>query len=129
MQGNVLERSPAPSKAEGALVYHIASYFDVAPERHREFIDAALEDGRNSSASEPGTKRFELIRDENNFNRFYLNEAYEDEAAFERHKCGDYYKEFFSVIRAFAFGPTVVINGTQIEDMAAEAPISEGRSP
>jgi (4S)-4-hydroxy-5-phosphonooxypentane-2,3-dione isomerase len=99
-------------------MYHVASYFDVPPERHQEFIDAALEDRRDSLANEPGTKRFELIRDEENPNRFSLNEAYDDEAAFEDHKDGPYFKRFFDVIGDFAAGPTSLIKGTRVEDAA-----------
>jgi hypothetical protein len=40
---------------------HIAVSFDVQPERRDDFIAAALEDGRNSGADEPGTQRFEPI--------------------------------------------------------------------
>jgi len=82
-------------------VYHIATYFDVPPERCQDFIRAALEDGRNSLANEHGTKRFELIQDKN-LKTFYLNEAYDDEAAFNEHVNGAFYKKFFDVIGAFA---------------------------
>jgi Antibiotic biosynthesis monooxygenase len=50
-------------------MYHIAAYFDVSPEHRQEFIDAALQDGRDSVAKEPGTNRFELIEDANSPNR------------------------------------------------------------
>jgi (4S)-4-hydroxy-5-phosphonooxypentane-2,3-dione isomerase len=99
-------------------VYHIAAYFDVPPERRQEFIDAALEDGRNSVANEPGTKRFELIEDKKNPNRLYLNEAYDDKAAFNAHANGPYFKKFFDVIGAFAVEGPRLIEGTRIEDVA-----------
>jgi len=44
-------------------MYAIAVSFDIPAERHQEFIDAALEDGRDSAANEPGTLRFELVKD------------------------------------------------------------------
>jgi autoinducer 2-degrading protein len=71
-------------------MYYIAAYFDVQPERRQEFVDAALEDGRNSIANEPGTKRFELIEDKTNPDRLYLNEAHDDEDAFNAHANGRY---------------------------------------
>jgi autoinducer 2-degrading protein len=100
-------------------MYHIAVYFDVPAERQREFIDAALEDGRESGANEPGTKRFELIKDEDDPDRFYLNEAYADKAAFDVHAAGPYFKKFFDIIGGFAEGPTWLIKGDRVEDPEA----------
>jgi autoinducer 2-degrading protein len=97
-------------------MYHIASSFDVTPEYHQKFIDAALEDGRESVANEPGTVRFELIRDTEEPNRFYLNEVYENAAAFKVHCEGPYYERFFQVIEGFAAGPKGLIKGTRIMD-------------
>jgi autoinducer 2-degrading protein len=97
-------------------VYHIAVSFEVPAGRHEEFVAAALEDGRESAANEPGTLRFELIKDPENPNRFYLNEAYEDEAAFDAHAEGPYFRKFFDVVGDFVEGPTWLIKGTRIED-------------
>lgn len=100
-------------------MYHIAVSFDV-PEQHREeFIAAALEDGRNSAADEPGTARFELIEDAEQRNRFYLNEAYDDKAAFDTHANGPHFDKFFAIIQDWAQGPTWLIKGERIEDPAA----------
>jgi (4S)-4-hydroxy-5-phosphonooxypentane-2,3-dione isomerase len=99
-------------------VYHIAVYFDVPAHRRDEFIAAALEDGRNSGRDEPGTLRFELIEDAGQPNRFYLNEAYEDEAAFDVHAKGPHFARFFEIIEKFAEGPTWLIKGYRIEDAA-----------
>src|SRR5215210_2228636 len=99
-------------------MYYIVSYFDVPEGRRQEFIDAALEDRRNSLSNEPGTKRIELIKDHKSPDRFYLNEAYDDEAAFDVHKCGPYFKRFFDAIADFAAGPTSLITGTRVDDSA-----------
>jgi len=96
-------------------MYHVASSFDVRPERHQDFIDAALKDRRDSLANEPGTQRLELIRDGNNLNLFHLNEAYADKSAFEAHKMGPYFKRFFDDISGFVEGPTSLIEGIQVE--------------
>jgi autoinducer 2-degrading protein len=100
-------------------MYNIAVSFDVQPERREDFIAAALEDGRNSSADEPGTKRFELIVDEENPNRFYLNEAYDDAEAFDVHANGPHFARFFQLVEDFVEGPTWLIKGTRIEDRPA----------
>lgn len=83
-------------------MYHIAVSWDVEPERVPEFIAAALKDGRESGAAEPGTLRFELIADPDDQNRFYLNEAYTDEAAFEAHAEGSYFKDFFAEVGPYS---------------------------
>jgi autoinducer 2-degrading protein len=102
-------------------MYHIAVTFDVQPEHRDEFIAAALEDGRNSAADEPGTRRFELIVDEQDPNRFYLNEAYDDAAAFDVHAKGPHFARFFELIEDYVDGPTFLIKGTRIEDGTADA--------
>lgn len=99
-------------------MYHIAVSFDVPADRREEFIAAALEDGRNSAADEPGTRRFELITDADDANRFYLNEAYDDEAAFDVHAKGPHFARFFDIIQTFAVGPTWLIKGTRVDDNA-----------
>ncbi|MDO8212087.1 putative quinol monooxygenase [Conexibacter sp. CPCC 206217] len=99
-------------------MYHIAVHFDIEPEHREEFIAAALQDGRDSGANEPGTRRFELIVDEENPNRFYLNEAYDDLDAFNVHADGPYFKRFFALIGDYAEGPTWLIRGTTVLDDA-----------
>jgi autoinducer 2-degrading protein len=96
-------------------MYHIAACFDVHADRRQEFIDAALKDGRDSLAQEPGTKRFELIVDKENPNRFYLNEAYDDEAAFGAHVRGPHFKTFFDSIGWLAVEGPRVLEGTRID--------------
>ena len=100
-------------------MYHIAVYFDVPPAHRDDFIAAALEDGRNSGADEPGTQRFELIVDEEDPNRFYLNEGYSDPAAFDAHAGGRHFTRFFELIKDYAEGPTWLIKGSRIEEQVA----------
>lgn len=95
-------------------MYVIVVSFDVQPAHRQDFINAALEDGRESGRNEPGTLRFELIQDERDPNRFYLNEAYVDQAAFDIHATGPYFKKFFATITDFAAGPTWLSRGTVI---------------
>lgn len=95
-------------------MYHLVASFDVKPEHRDDFIDAALADGRDSVDSEPGTRRFEVIVDADDPNRFYLNEAYDDAAAFEAHKMGPYLTRFFKAIEDYASKPTEPIKGTRI---------------
>lgn len=102
-------------------MHQIAVRFDVPADRRAEFITAALEDGRHSLADEPGTRRFEVIVDKDDPNRFYLNEAYDDQAAVDAHIAGPHLARFRELIADFAGEPTLVVNGTRIEDPAAAA--------
>ncbi|MCY9785085.1 antibiotic biosynthesis monooxygenase [Nocardiopsis sp. EMB25] len=96
------------------MAYHIAVKFDVPAEHRDEFIAAALEDGRNSNADEPGTLAFNLVEDEETANRFYLIEAYEDEEAFQVHCDGAHFKKFFDIIGSWGQeGPEWLVRGTQ----------------
>jgi autoinducer 2-degrading protein len=98
-------------------MYHVISYFDLPPERHEEFIEAALKDREDSLADEgePGTKRFEVIKDKERANRFCLNEAYEDEAAFDTHRAGEHFTRFFAFVGKFTEAQPG-IEGTGIDD-------------
>ena len=57
---------------------------------------------------------------------FYLNEAYADEAAFDAHCEGPYFKQFFDIIGGFAKGPVWLMKGTQIEDPIQRTPAKTG---
>jgi (4S)-4-hydroxy-5-phosphonooxypentane-2,3-dione isomerase len=99
-------------------MYHIAVRFDVPDDRRQEFIAAALDDGRQALATEPGTRRYELISDEDNLNRFYLYEVYEDAEAFTAHLAGAPAKRFFELINEYAVGPTWLIRGDVVEELS-----------
>ncbi|MFZ4896516.1 putative quinol monooxygenase [Plantibacter sp. Mn2098] len=96
-------------------MYHVAVFFDVQPEHRQDFINAAIKDGQDSGANEPGTLRFELIQDETNENRFYLNEGYESAEAFDIHANGQYFAEFFAEISSYVEGPTWLLRGNRVE--------------
>jgi (4S)-4-hydroxy-5-phosphonooxypentane-2,3-dione isomerase len=96
-------------------VYHIAVYFDVQPGHRQDFINAAIKDGRDSGANEPGTLRFELIQDESDPNRFYLNEGYESAETFDVHAKGEYFQAFFAEITPYVTGPVWLIKGNRVE--------------
>jgi autoinducer 2-degrading protein len=96
-------------------MYILLVRFDIPAQYRETFIDAALEDGRESSVHEPGTLRFELVEDEAIPNRFYLSEAYVDAIAFNVHANGPYFAKFFQIISGFADGPHFLARGNRIE--------------
>jgi len=96
-------------------MYIIVSRFQIKPKHRQDFIKAALQDGRNSRLNEPGTLRFELVQDESNPNRFYLSEAYKDKEAFDAHKKGRFFQEFFANISGY-YSLKELVKGTLIDE-------------
>jgi autoinducer 2-degrading protein len=96
-------------------MYVIVVSTEIKPEHRQDFIKAALQDGHDSSLNEPGTRRFELIEDENNPNLFYFMEVYEDKAAFNAHGDGPYFKAFIAAVAGYEARPsTWLARGTLI---------------
>lgn len=84
------------------MTYHVLVQFDVPSDKREAFAAAGLFDANGSLQNEPGTLRFEVIRDENNRNRFYLDEVYEDEAAFLQHCRNETIARFYELIDSYA---------------------------
>ncbi|GGM57873.1 antibiotic biosynthesis monooxygenase [Longimycelium tulufanense] len=97
------------------MTYHLLVQFDVPPAKREEFVKAALFDANDSLAKEPGTLRFEVLRDEDNRNRFYLDEVYTDREAFEAHCQNETIKQFYEMIDSFAYGPNFLFKGYRVE--------------
>ena len=100
-------------------MYQFAVSFTVPAERREDFIAEALRDARGSLADEPGCLRFDVLADPDDALRFYLNEAYEDEAALELHRAGENFQRFIKAVSEYADGPTRHFTGMTVEDPAA----------
>jgi autoinducer 2-degrading protein len=87
------------------VTYHVFVQFDVPPARRQDFIEHANFDARESLANENGTLSFQVLQDEDNPNRFYLDEIYEDKAAFEHHVQQPTIKKFYEFVDEYAQGP------------------------
>ena len=60
-------------------------HIEVLPKHIEEFIEASTENYMES-VKEPGNIRFDLLRNEDNPNRFVFYEAYENQSAAAAHK-------------------------------------------
>jgi quinol monooxygenase YgiN len=58
-------------------------------------LDLVRYDAEHSERDEPGCLRFDVMRDRDDANRFYLYEVYRDEAAFEAHRQTPHFKHYF----------------------------------
>ena len=101
-------------------MYQFAVSFTVPAERREDFIAEALRDARGSLADEPGCLRFDVLVDPDDAQLFYLNEAYEDQAALELHKAGENFQRFIKAVSEYADGPTRCFTWTTVEDPAAK---------
>ena len=72
--------------------------FDVKPEHREAFIAAVVEHGRAAVPAEPGTLRFDVIMDQDDPNRIFLYEAYEDAESFGIHLAGASHQELVRVL-------------------------------
>jgi len=65
-------------------------YIDVLPDKVDAFIEATQQNHINST-KEPGNRRFDVLRDTTEPNRFLLYEAYATEADAKAHKETEHY--------------------------------------
>ncbi|MEU8568918.1 putative quinol monooxygenase [Streptomyces pathocidini] len=100
------------------MTYHVLVQFDVPPDKRDAFVKAGLFDAEGSLAHEPGTLRFEVIRDEDNPNRIYLDEVYASREAFEEHCGNETIKKFYEMVDSYAFGPNFLFKGYRAEPAA-----------
>ena len=71
-------------------MYVVSVTIFVNPDRVMAFIDATLENARNTR-KEPGNLRFDVLQAEEDPNRFLLYEAYRVKDNFARHQQTDHY--------------------------------------
>ncbi|TAK82452.1 MAG: antibiotic biosynthesis monooxygenase [Aquabacterium sp.] len=96
------------------MTYHVLVQFDV-PSDKRSVFESAANMNAQSVDKEPGTLRFEIIRDEFNKNRYYFDEMYADESAFHAHCQNESLGKFLELIDSYAFGPVILFKGNRTQ--------------
>ena len=96
------------------MTYHVLVQFDIASDKRDAFKRAAHLDAETSLADEPGTLRFDVLQDEHNLDRFYLDEVYESEMAFKEHCSNEPFQRFFAEIGEYAVGPVFLFKGHRV---------------
>ena len=71
-------------------MYVVAVTVFVKPEHAAAFVDATLDNARNTR-KEPGNLRFDVLRAEDDPNRFLLYEAYRAKDDFAKHQQTEHY--------------------------------------
>lgn len=75
-------------------MYVITVTFEIDAQHCEEFDNAMIEQARNSLALEEGCLFFDVCRDADRDNRWFLYEIYTSEAAFQDHLASDHFYRF-----------------------------------
>jgi autoinducer 2-degrading protein len=76
----------------------------VKPEYREEFIKATLENAKNTR-KEPRNLRFDVLQCIDDKNRFFLYEAYSEEAGMNDHKSTDHYQKWRDTVEKMMAKP------------------------
>jgi (4S)-4-hydroxy-5-phosphonooxypentane-2,3-dione isomerase len=78
-------------------MYIVNVHVHVRPEHREGFIEATLDNARNT-VQEPGNLRFDVLQQLDDPNRFVIYEVYRDDAALAAHKASAHYARWAAVV-------------------------------
>lgn len=78
-------------------------------------LEALLKGMTGPSRAEPGNLRYDLWRDQDDPNRFVLDELYADSGAVQAHRQTPHFKTYLSLIGDLADRVAVVSRGVDVE--------------
>ena len=90
-------------------MYVVVVEFRVAPGKAAEFMGHMRTQARNSLASEPGCRQFDVCVAEGDPQEILLYEVYDDRAAFEAHLAAPYFAPFDAAVQPLITSKTVRI--------------------
>lgn len=79
-------------------MYCVCVSIHVKSEHVAEFIEATLDNARNTR-QEPGNLRFDVLRHEDDSNRFFLYEVYRDKIDLVRHQETEHYARWRDAVK------------------------------
>ena len=94
-------------------MYAVCVHVHVKPENRRQFIEATLENARNT-IQEPGNLRFDVIQQVDAPNRFVLYEVYRDEAGMAAHKETPHYAAWRDAVEPWMAEPRKGVKHTSL---------------
>ena len=86
----------------------------VKPEQRERFLEAIEVDCTGSNRDEPGCARFDVLQDVNDADVYYFYEAYEDQAAIDRHRAMPHYAVWRAVVPDAIDGPIEITSTTSV---------------
>ena len=78
-------------------MYIVCVIIFVKPDRVQPFIDAILDNARNTRL-EPGNDRFDVLQGEDDPSRFFLYEAYHTKEDFAKHQQTEHYHRWKNAV-------------------------------
>lgn len=91
----------------------VCVYVHVKPEFRQQFIEATLENARNT-VHEPGALRFDVLEQADDPNRFILYEVYKDEAGAAAHKETAHYAKWRDTVGNWMAEPRKGVKHTSL---------------
>ena len=85
-------------------MFIVCVHVHVQPEHHEAFVNASLENARNT-LEEPGNLRFDVLQQADDPNRFLLYEVYRDEAGMMAHKETPHYARWAEAVAPWMAEP------------------------
>ena len=92
-------------------MYVVLVHVHVKPEHREAFLQASLENARNT-VQEPGNLRFDVLQQSDDPCRFLLYEVYRDEAASKAHKETAHYARWRDTVASWMAEPRRGVNYT-----------------
>jgi quinol monooxygenase YgiN len=91
-------------KAEISPMYVVCVTVQVIPEHVQAFIEATLQNARESG-KEPGNVRFDVLQAEGNPAQFFLYEVYREKEDFARHQQTGHYLKWKETVASWMAVP------------------------
>jgi (4S)-4-hydroxy-5-phosphonooxypentane-2,3-dione isomerase len=85
-------------------MFVVCVHIHVKPEHRAAFVDASLDNARNT-VQEPGNLRFDVLQRPDDPNRFMLYEVYRDAAAMKAHKETSHYARWAEAVAPWMAEP------------------------
>ena len=96
----------------------------VKPENREAFIEASLENARNTR-KEPNNLRFDVLQCLDDPNRFFLYEVYRDESGLDDHKTTNHYQKWRDTVEEMMAKPREGIKHKNLFPETEEAFLSQ----
>lgn len=94
-------------------MYVVCVHVHVKPEFVKPFLEATLENARNS-IQEPGNLRFDVLQQSDDPQRFLLYEVYRDESGMKSHKETAHYARWQAAVASWMAEPRKGVKHTTL---------------
>jgi autoinducer 2-degrading protein len=99
-------------------MYIVNVHVHVQPEHREGFIEAVLDNARNT-VQEPGNLRFDVLQHADDPNRFVIYEVYRDDEALAAHKASAHYARWAATVNPWM---AVTRKGVKLAPLFPEEP-------